>query len=123
MILQEYDEELHIANEKELSYQEGWEEGWEKGQKDAEAAVLDAEKRAEEARKEAVEQETARKEAEKRAEEAIRNAEEAIQRAENAENLRIKILSMKLRGRSEAEIAQETNLPLEAVQKILLEFS
>ena len=101
MILQEYDEELHIANEKELSYQEGWEEGWEKGQKDAEESVLAAEKRAAEANQ--------------RADNAVQN--------ENAANLRIKILSMKLRGRSEAEIAQETNLPLEAVQKILLEFS
>ena len=49
MILQEYDEDLHIRNEKEISFQDGYE----KGCRDAEGKVLAEKQRADDERKRA----------------------------------------------------------------------
>ena len=49
MILQEYDEDLHIRNEKEISFQDGYE----KGCRDAEDKVLAEKQRADDERKRA----------------------------------------------------------------------
>lgn len=49
MILQEYDENLHISNEKEISYQEGLEEGLEKGREEEKENTLRERNRADEA--------------------------------------------------------------------------
>ena len=79
MLLKEYDEALHIANEKKISYDEGLLEGQHK------------------------EQENTKREA---------------QRADN-EAQRADVLASKLKGKTDIEIAQELNLPLEKVQELI----
>lgn len=93
MILQEYDENLHISNEKEISYQEGLEQG----------------------RKE--EQENTLKE-KQRADEASRRADEAGQRADEA-NKRAEVFRLKLQGKNEEEIAMIMTLSVETIKEIL----
>lgn len=84
MILEEYNESKHIANEKELSFQEG------------------------------VQQERANTLKEKeRADEAAKREEYAVQKS--------KILMMLLQKKSEEEIAERLKLPLEEIQKIVLD--
>lgn len=79
MILEEYDENLHISNEKEISYQEGLEQG--------------------------------RKEEQKNTLKEKQRADEANQRAI--------IFQMKLQGKTEKEIAEAVNLPLETIEDML----
>lgn len=93
MILEEYDENLHISNEKEISYQEGLEQG----------------------RKE--EQENTLRE-KQRADQASQQAKEASQQAKEA-NQRAAVFQLKLQGKTEKEIAEAMNLPFERVQEIL----
>lgn len=93
MILEEYDENLHISNEKEISYQEGLEQG----------------------RKE--EQENTLRERQ-RADQASQQAKEASQQAKEA-NQRAAVFQLKLQGKTEKEIAEAMNLPFERVQEIL----
>lgn len=93
MILEEYDENLHISNEKEISYQEGLEQG----------------------RKE--EQENTLRE-KQRADQARQQAKEASQQAKEA-NQRAAVFQLKLQGKTEKEIAEAMNLPFERVQEIL----
>ena len=42
MILEEYDEELHIKNEKEISYDEGKSDGIKEGREDGRKEMADA---------------------------------------------------------------------------------
>lgn len=81
MILEEYNESLHIANEKELSFQEGFSQG--------------------------IQQER------KRADEADKREKEAVRKSE--------ILMMLLQKKSEEEIAEKLNLPLEEIKKVTSE--
>lgn len=53
MILQEYDENLHISNEKEISYQEGLEKGLEAGRREEQEKTRKEKQRADEANKRA----------------------------------------------------------------------
>ena len=89
MLLQEYDEEFHISCEKKISFEDG---------------VRQEKARTDEARREA---EEARQEADK----ARRTADEEHQKAE--------ILTQKLRGNSEEEIAAILHLPIETVQECI----
>lgn len=86
MILQEYDEDLHIRNEKEISFQDGYE----KGCRDAEDKILAEKQRADDERK----------------------------RADDITILN-KILMLKLKGKSDEEIADSLHLPLETVHQVL----
>lgn len=93
MILQEYDEDLHIRNEKEISFQDGYEEG----RRDAEGKVLAEKQRADDERK---------------------RADDEKKRADNINSLN-KILMLKLKGKSDEEIADSLHLPLETVHQML----
>ena len=93
MILQEYDEDLHIRNEKEISFQDGYE----KGCRDAEDKVLAERQRADDERK---------------------RADDEKERADNINSLN-KVLMLKLKGKSDEEIADSLHLPLETVHQML----
>lgn len=91
MILEEYDENLHISNEKEISYHEGFEDGIEKGRAEERQNTL----------------------------KANQHAEKEAQRADKA-NQQVKIFRLKYQeGKSDEEIAQMMNLPLEYIQEML----
>ena len=100
MILQEYDEDLHIRNEKEISFQDGYE----KGCRDAEDKVLAEKQRADD---------------EKRcADDERKRADNEKKRADNINSLN-KVLMLKLKGKSDEEIADSLHLPLETVHQML----
>lgn len=91
MCLEEYDEAFHIASEKEISFEEG---------------RLEERKNTEKERL--------------RAESERLKAEKEQLRAE-ALNLQVAVLTRKLRGESEKEIAENQGITLDEVQKILEE--
>ncbi|MCI6004582.1 MAG: hypothetical protein SOY73_17790 [Blautia sp.] len=93
MILQEYDEDLHIRNEKEISFQDGYEEGC----KDTENKVLSEKQRADDEKQ---------------------RADNEKKRADNI-NILNKILMLKLKGKSDEEIADTLHLPLETIHQVL----
>ena len=100
MLLKEYDEALHIANEKEISYDQGFLAGQLKEQ-------------------EKTRQESQRAdEATQRADEATQRADEATQRADN-ESLRADILAGKLNGLSNTKIAEKLDIPISTVEQIV----
>ena len=100
MILQEYDEDLHIRNEKEISFQDGYEEGC----RDAEDKVLTEKQRADDERK--------------REDDEKKHADDEKKRADNINSLN-KILMLKLKGKNDEEIADSLHLPLETVHQML----
>ena len=106
MILEEYDESKHIANEKRLSFQEGVQQGIQQGIQQERVKTQMEKQRADDADKQA-------SEANKRFEEADRREKLAVQKSE--------ILMMLLQKKSKDEIAQKLKLPLEEIQKILAE--
>ena len=107
MILQEYDEDLHIRNEKEISYQDGFEEGCRISQD----KIIMEKKRAD-SEKQRADDEKQRADGEKqRADEAEKIASE--------EKRRSSILSLKLQGKSDVEIAETLQIPLGIVQQAL----
>lgn len=89
MVLTEYDEVLHIANEKEISFEEGKKVELENTKRERQRA----------------------NEAQQRANEAQQQANEARQQA--------MILAGKLKGQSNEEIAEILQLPLETVTETL----
>ena len=93
MLLKEYNEEFHISCEKKISYEDGYEDG-----------VKQEKAQADQARHEA--------------EEARRKADEACREAGRA-NQKIEILTRKLRGSSEEEIAAALHLPAETVRECI----
>ena len=100
MILQEYDEDLHIRNEKEIRFQDGYE----KECRDAEDKVLAEKQRADD---------------EKRcADDERKRADNEKKRADNINSLN-KVLMLKLKGKSDEEIADSLHLPLETVHQML----
>ena len=100
MILQEYDEDLHIRNEKEISFQDGYEEGY----RDAEDKVLAERQRAD------VEK--------RRADDEKKRADDEKKRADNINSLN-KVLMLKLKGKSNEEIADSLHLSPAAVHQML----
>ena len=106
MILEEYDESKHIANEKRLSFQEGVQQGIQQGIQQERVKTQMEKQRADDADKQA-------SEANKRFEEADRREKLAVQKSE--------ILMMLLQKKSKDEITQKLKLPLEEIQKILAE--
>lgn len=100
MILQEYDEDLHIRNEKEISFQDGYE----KGCRDAEDKVLAEKQRADDEKQ--------------RADDERKRADDEKKRADNI-NILNKILMLKLKGKCDEEIADTLHLPLETVHQML----
>lgn len=107
MILQEYDEDLHIRNEKEISFQDGYEEGC----RDAEDKVLTEKQRADDERKRADDEK-------KRADDEKKRADDEKKRADNINSLN-KILMLKLKGKNDEEIADSLHLPIETVHQML----
>lgn len=101
MLLKEYDEEFHISCEKKISYEDGYEDGVQQEK----ARADDADRRADDADRRA-------EEADQRAEEAGRKADEAIRKVE--------ILTRKLRGCSDDEIAAALNVPVAAVRECIV---
>ena len=107
MLLKEYNEEFHISCEKKISYEDGYEDGV----KQEKAQADQARHEAEEARREA-------DEARRKADEADQKADEACREAGRA-NQKIEILTRKLRGSSEEEIAAALHLPAETVRECI----
>ena len=89
MLLKEYDEAFHIASEKEISFEEG---------RQMERANTEKERQ--------------------RADKAQQRAEEEKQRADEMD-VKIKILTSRLRGETVEEIAKNLGVDTDQVQKVL----
>ena len=104
IMLSEYDEALHIATEKQISYEEGVEAGLEQGREEERANTERERLRTEQA--------------EQKQKEAEQKQKEAEQQQERMER-QMTVVMYKHQGISEEEISRYTGLPLEAVQEIL----
>lgn len=103
MLLKEYDEAFHIASEKEISFEEG---------RQMERANTEKERQRAEKEKNKAQEEK------KRADKAQQRAEEEKQRADEMD-VKIKILTSRLRGETVEEIAKNLGVSVELVQEIL----
>ena len=89
MLMKEYDEALHIANEKEISFEEGFLQGQLAAQEQAERIQKEAEQKVEQAQKE-------------------------VQQA----NLKIQVLTYQVQGKTLEEISELLQLPIEQLRNL-----
>ena len=110
MLLKEYDEAFHIASEKEISFEEG---------RQMERANTEKERQRSEEERNRAEAEKNRAEKEKnKAQEEKKRADKEKQRADEMD-VKIKILTARLRGETVEEIAKNLGVDVEQVQKVL----
>ena len=103
MLLKEYDEAFHIASEKEISFEEG---------RQMERANTEKERQRAEAEKNRAEKEK------NKAQEEKKRADKEKQRADEMD-VKIKILTSRLRGETAEKIAENLGVSVELVQEIL----
>ena len=96
MLLKEYDEAFHIASEKEISFEEGRQMERENTEKERQRAEKEKNK----------------------AQEEKKRADKEKQRADEMD-VKIKILTARLRGETVEEIAKNLGVDVEQVQKVL----
>ncbi len=109
MLMKEYDEALHIANEKEISFEEGFLKGQLAERENTERVQKEAEQKMERVQKE-TEQKMER--VQKETEQKMERAQKEIQQA----NLKIQILTYQLQGKTLEEISELVQLPMEQLR-------
>ena len=107
MLMKEYDAELHISNEKKISFEDGFLQGQLLERENTERERLNAEQAQQEAKR-------AQQEA-KQAQQETEQAQLEIQKA----NLQIQVLMHKVQGKTLEEISELTQVPLEQIQTML----